>query len=133
QETRARTLLASWAALTMLGATSLGQAQTVRQAVSSMGPCQSHLVSGLSAQVLRTHLCSFPDTLVPFSHRNISMNSGVDAYGTPEMVAALYRAADGGALHVNSAFRTLVVQYAYYETDLPGNSDGCWGPASPSN
>ena len=106
-------------------------AQTVADAISRMGPCQSHLVSGLSDQLLRTHTCTSPDSLVPFSHRNITMNTGVNAYGTPEMVAALYRVADGGALHVNSAFRTVVIQLAFYETDLPGGDDGCYHPASP--
>ena len=108
-------------------------AQTVADAISRMGPCQSHLVSGLSNQLLRTHTCTSPDSLVPFSHRNITMNTGVNAYGTPEMVAALYRVADGGALHVNSAFRTVVIQLAFYETDLPGGDDGCYHPASPGN
>ena len=99
-------------------------AQTVADAISRMGPCQSHLVTPLSNQLLRTHPCTSPDSLVPFSHRNITMNSGVDAYGTPEMVAALYRVADGGGLHVSSAFRTVVVQLAYDLTDTPGGGAG---------
>lgn len=111
--------------------TATAHAQTVGEAISRMGPCQSHLVEGLSQQVLRSQACMSPDSLVRFSHANIAMNAEVYPYGTPEMVAALYRVADGGAIHINSAFRTVVVQFAYDETDTPGGGDGCFNPASP--
>lgn len=104
------------------------RAQTVADVLPSMSPCTSGRVAGLSRQLVRAQVCAYPSSLVAFSHPNISAGSSVNAYGSPEMVAALLSVAAGNHLVVNDAFRTVVMQYAYYATDRPGGDDGCYGP-----
>ncbi len=129
-----RRTLATWltaTALTLGLAPISARAQTVADVIPSMGPCQSHLVMGLSDQLLRAQVCAYPDSLVAFSHPNIHAGSSVNQYGSPEMVAALLSVAAGNRIDLNDAFRTVVMQYAYVATDQPGGGDGCYTPAAP--
>jgi MYXO-CTERM domain-containing protein len=127
----ARTPLALWVAIALGLVPITARAQTVADVIPAMGPCQSHLVRGLSDQLLRAQVCAYPDSLVAFSHPNIRPGSDVNQYGSPEMVAALLSVAASNDLILNDAFRTVVMQYAYVATDQPGNADGCFGPADP--
>ena len=54
------------------------RAQTVADAVGSMGPCESYFVRGLSDQLLWVQVCAYLDSLVVFSHPNIHPGSGVN-------------------------------------------------------
>src|SRR5687767_1830642 len=91
-------------------------AQTVEDVLDShRGGCTTAGVEGLSEQIVRSHLCSFPGAVAEFSHPNIHLTSGrVHPFATTETVAALNSAADRIALEVNSAFRTLVEQYLLF-------------------
>ena len=127
---RHRSFAAALVACLTSGAAS-ANAQTVADVIPDMGPCESHLVRGLSDQLLRAQVCAYPDSLVAFSHPTIHAASSVNQYGSPEMSAALLSVAAGNRIDLNDAFRTVVMQYAYVATDQPGGSDGCFTPAAP--
>jgi len=102
---RHRALVAALVAGLASGAGS-AHAQTVADVIADMGPCESHLVRGLSDQLLRAQVCAYPDSLVAFSHPNIHAASSVNQYGSPEMTAALLSVAAGNRIDLNDAFRT---------------------------
>lgn len=105
-----------------------GLAQTVDAVVAShRGGCTTAGVEGLSEQLVRSHLCAYPGTVAEFApHPGITLTSSrVHALGTAETVAALHAAAARTPLSVNSAFRTLVEQYALY------HEGGCGRAATP--
>lgn len=105
-------------------------AQTVDAVVAShRGGCTTAGFEGLSEQLVRSHLCAFPGSVAEFApHAGITLTSSrVHALGTAETVAALHAAAARTPLSVNSAFRTLVQQYALY------HEGGCGLAATPGN
>jgi len=113
-------------------------AQSVDDVVAMhRGGCTTAGFEGLSEQIVRSHLCAYPGSVAEFApHPNITLTSSrVHPLATSETVAALHAAADRTPLSVNSAFRTLVEQYALYHEGgcglaaVPGNSNHQTGRA----
>ncbi|MCB9591866.1 MAG: D-alanyl-D-alanine carboxypeptidase family protein [Sandaracinaceae bacterium] len=118
------------AALLALSVPVAASAQTVDSLVAAnRGGCTTAGFDGLSNQLVRSHLCAFPGSVAEFApHAGITLTSSrVHALATSETVTALHAAAARTPLSVNSAFRTLVEQYALY------NEGGCGLAATPGN
>ena len=107
-------------------------AQTVDDVVARhRGGCTTAGFEGLSEQLVRSHLCAYPGSVDEFApYPGITLTSSrVHPLATSETVRALHAAADRTGLSVNSAFRTLVQQYALYHEGgcglaaVPGNSN----------
>lgn len=113
-----------------LAASLSARAQTVDDVVRMhSGECTTAGVEGLSEQLVRTHLCMFPDLVTTFApYPGIHLTSSrVHPLSSVETRDALHRAAAGGPLEVTSAFRTLVQQYLLY------HEGGCGLAARPGS
>lgn len=74
--------------------------------------CSTAGVEGLSRQLIDEMLCLSDGAMVEVSHPNIVLTSSrVHPYLSPEGRAMLLRAAAGGRIEINSAFRSLAEQY----------------------
>jgi len=129
---------AVWLTLLCTLVPSAVRAQSVDEVVARhRGGCTTSGFEGLSEQLVRSHLCAFPGSVAEFApYPGITLTSGrVHPLATSETVAALHAAADRSPLSVNSAFRTLVQQYALYHEGgcglaaVPGNSNHQTGRA----
>lgn len=86
-------------------------------------------IDGLSQQLVRSHLCAFPDAVAEFTpHPNITLTHGrVYPLATAQSVTAIRQAADRTPISINSAFRTVADQYMLY------HGGGCGLAATPGN
>lgn len=85
------------------------------EALAGSGGCSTAGAEALSAQLIEEMLCLAEGRLVRFEHRNVTLTSSrVHPYLSPAGRDALYRAAEGGEVRINSALRTLSDQYLLY-------------------
>ena len=98
------------------------------ESLAGSGGCSTAGAEAISAQLIEEMLCLAEGRLVRFEHRNVTLTSSrVHPYLSPAGRAALYRAADGGEVRINSALRTLSDQYLLYAgcsvAATPGSSN----------
>jgi len=85
------------------------------ESLAGSGGCSTAGAEALSGQLIEEMLCLAEGRLVRFEHRNVTLTSSrVHPYLSPAGRDALYRAADGGEVRINSALRTLSDQYLLY-------------------
>jgi len=98
------------------------------ESLAGSGGCSTAGAEAISAQLIEEMLCLAEGRLVRFEHRNVTLTSSrVHPYLSPAGRDALYRAADGGEVRINSALRTLSDQYLLYAgcsvAATPGSSN----------
>jgi len=85
------------------------------ESLAGSGGCSTAGAEAISAQLIEEMLCLAEGRLVRFEHRNVTLTSSrVHPYLSPAGRDALYRAADGGEVRINSALRTISDQYLLY-------------------
>lgn len=85
------------------------------ESLAGSGGCSTAGAEAISAQLIEEMLCLGEGRLVRFEHRNVTLTSTrVHPYLSPAGRDALYSAAEGGEIRINSALRTLSDQYLLY-------------------